>query len=124
MASARPDTIDAYIEAAPSAGRAHLRRIHQILQDVAPKAQQAIKWGAPFFIEPRFLFSFSATKAHLNFAPSQAALAHFRAELQGHKTTQNYLQVPYAEALPKALIRKNAQYQLQLVRERKDDSFW
>ena len=126
MATSRPTTIAEYIEAAPAVGRLHLRRVHEILQDVAPDAQQAIKWGAPFFIEPRFLYSYSANKAHLNFAPSQSALEHFReeAERAGYKTTQNYLQVLYDEALPEALIRKIAKYQLKLVKGRKDDSFW
>lgn len=124
MAGPRPTTIAEYIDAAPPAGRAHLRRLHAILEEVAPHAQQAIKWGAPFFIEPRFLFSFNANKAHLNFAPSQAALEHFRDELAGHKTTLNYLQVAYDEPLPEALIRKIAKYQLQRVRERQDDAFW
>lgn len=124
MAGARPATIADYIDAAPPAGQPHLHRLHAILSEVAPDAQQAIKWGAPFFIEPRFLFSFNANKAHLNFAPSQAAMAHFRNELQGHKTTLNYLQVAYDEPLPEALIRKIARYQLKLVRARKGDSFW
>ena len=124
MASTRPATIDEYIDAAPPAGRAHLRRLHEILAEVAPHAQQAIKWGAPFFIEPRFLFSFNANKAHLNFAPSQAAMKHFHQELQKHKTTLNYLQVAYDEPLPEALIRKIAKYQLKLVSARKDDAFW
>lgn len=126
MATRRPTTIAEYIEAAPSAGRPHLQRMHEILESVAPDAQQAIKWGAPFYIEPRFLFSFSANKAHLNFAPSQAALAHFREEVEraGYETTLNYLQVPYDEPLPEALIRKIAKHQLKLVKDRKDDSFW
>ena len=60
MAPPRPATIDAYIAAAPAAGQPHLRQLHALLQGVAPKAEQLIKWGHPFFVEPRFLFSFSA----------------------------------------------------------------
>ena len=124
MAAPRPSTIAEYIRAAPAAGQPHLRRIHAILQEVAPKAEQTIKWGMPFFIEPRFLFSFSACKAHLNFAPSAATLEHFREQLQGQRTTKNYLQVRYDEALPEALIRRIAKQQLQAVRARSDDAFW
>lgn len=117
-------SITAYIAAAPKQGQPHLRLLHEILGDVAPQAQQTIKWGMPFFVEPRFLFSFSACKAHLNFAPSAATLERFGKELQGHRTTKNYLQVRYDEALPEALIRKLAQHQLKVVAARKDDSFW
>ncbi len=66
MASKRPTTIAEYIRAAPRDGQPHLRRLYAILKSVAPEAEEAIKWGTPFFVEPRFLFAFSAHKAHLS----------------------------------------------------------
>jgi len=68
MASQRPTMIAEYIRAAPREGQPHLRRLYEILKSVAPEAEEAIKWGTPFFVEPRFLFAFFAHKAHLNFA--------------------------------------------------------
>ncbi len=124
MASKRPATIEEYIRAAPTEGQPHLRCVYAILKDVAPEAQEAIKWGTPFFVEPRFLFSFSAFKAHLGFAPSEAALARFREELKAHQTTKYSLKVPYNKSLPEDLIRRIAEYQLQMVSERDDESFW
>ena len=124
MTPNRPTTIAAYIRAAPRDGRPHLRRLHAILKRVAPDAQEMIKWGAPHFVEPRFLFAFSAAKAHCNFAPTSAALKAFRSELARYRTTKNFLQLPYDEPLPEALIRKIAKHRLQTVRERGDDSFW
>jgi uncharacterized protein YdhG (YjbR/CyaY superfamily) len=90
-----------------------LRRLYAILKTVAPRAQEAIKWGAPFFVEPRFLFAFSAHKAHCNFAPTAAALDAFRKELEGHQTTKHYLQIPYDKPVPAALVRKIAKYRLR-----------
>ena len=124
MATKRPTTIAEYIRAAPREGQPHLRRLYAILKSVAPEAEEAIKWGTPFFVEPRFVFAFSAFKAHLDFAPNPRALKVFRKELEKHKTTKNYLQVPYDKPLPEDLIRKIAEYSLQAVRERKDDAFW
>jgi uncharacterized protein YdhG (YjbR/CyaY superfamily) len=124
MAGKRPTTIAEYIRAAPRQGQPHLRRLYAILKRVAPDAQEAIKWGTPFFVEPRFLFAFSASKAHLNFAPMASALEAFRKPLKAHKTTKNFLQVPYDEPLPEALIREIAEYCLREVGARKDDSFW
>jgi uncharacterized protein YdhG (YjbR/CyaY superfamily) len=120
----RPTTVDEYIAAAPAAGRPHLRRIREILKDVAPTAQEAIKWGNPFFVEPRFLFAYSAHKSHLSFAPSAAALEAYAKELEGHDTTRHFLKVRYDEKLPEALIRKLARHQLKAVSARKDDAFW
>jgi uncharacterized protein YdhG (YjbR/CyaY superfamily) len=124
MVSKRPTTIAEYIRAAPREGQPHLRRLYAILKRVAPEAEEAIKWGNPFFVEPRFLFAFSAHKAHLNFAPTAAALERFRKELEQHKTTKNFLQIPYNEPLPEDLIRKITEYRLRVVRKREDDAFW
>ena len=120
--SKRPRTIAEYIEAAPSEGQPHLRRLYAILKSVAPQADEAIKWGTPFFVEPRFVFAFSAHKAHLSFAPSQAAMKAFRRELARHETTENFLKIPYDQPLPEVLIRKIAKYRLRNMG--KGDSFW
>lgn len=124
MARKRPTTIAAYIRAAPREGQPHLRRLYAILKGAAPQAEEAIKWGTPFFVEPRFVFAFSAHKAHCSFAPSLAAMAAFRKELAKHETTRGLLKLPYDKPLPEALIRKIAQYCVRAVRARKDDTFW
>lgn len=124
MTNKRPATIAEYIQEAPPEGQAHLRQLYAILKSVAPKAEEAIKWGSPFFVEPRFLFAFSAHKAHLSFAPSAAALAAFHEELEKHKTTKGTLQIPYNKPLPEDLVRKIAGYCLREVSQRKDDAFW
>ena len=124
IAGKRPTTIAAYITAAPPAGQASLRRLYAILKDVAPQAQEAIKWGNPFFVEPRFLFAFSAHRAHLSFSPMASGLAPFREELKAHRTTANFLQVPYDAPLPEGLIRRIAEQRLRDVAARDDDAFW
>ncbi len=124
MASKRPTTIAEYIRAAPREGQPQLRRLYTILKSVAPRAEEQIKWGNPFFVEPRFLFAFSAHKAHLNFTPMPAGLDPFRAELKKHRTTKGVLSIPYDKPLPEALIRKIAARRVRDVSERKDDAFW
>ncbi len=119
----RVTSIAEYIEAAPKAGQPHLRKLHALLKKVAPKAEEAIKWNQPFFIEPRFLFSFCALKKHLNFIAARTSFANEK--LGDYKTTpMGILQVPYDKPLPEALIRKVAKAQVQAVRKRKDASFW
>lgn len=124
MASKRPGSIAEYIDAAPPQGQAHLRQLYAILKAAAPGATETIKWGNPFFVEPRFLFAFSAHKAHLSFAPMAATLEHFRADLAAHQTTTHFLKIPYSQALPEDLIRKIAEYRVRVVGERSDDAFW
>lgn len=124
MAAPRPTTIPEYVEAAPEAGRPHLRRVYEILRRAAPEAEEAIKWGAPFFVEPRFLFSFSAHKAHLSLAPTAEALEVFREDIGAYKTTTNFLKVSYDQPLPEDLIRRIAEYRVRTVAQREDDGFW
>ena len=124
MAGKRPTTIADYIQAAPPEGQPHLRKLYALLKRVAPDAQEAIKWGNPFFIEPRFLFAFSAHKAHVSFAPMQATMKAFCKELAGHQTTANMLKVPYTSPLPEDLIRRMAEHCVKAVGEREDDGFW
>ena len=122
MAGKRPATIAEYIDAAPKAGQPQLRRLYALLKSVAPDAEETIKWGTPFFVEPRFLFAFSAHKAHCSFAPTSAALEAFRKELQDQETTKNFLKLPYDKPLPEKLIRKIARYRLKNIGD--GDGFW
>jgi len=124
MAGKRPTSIAGYIRAAPREGQPHLRRLYAILKSLAPDAEETIKWGAPFFVEPRFVFAFSAHKAHLNFVPTAATLQRFRKELEKHRTTKGSLQIPYNKPLPEDLVRKLAEDSLRNVREREDEAFW
>ena len=117
-------SIEAYIEAAPEVGRPHLRELYRILKSVAPHATEAIKWGNPFFIEPRFLFAFSAFKNHCSFSPTQAAMAAFRPQMDPKLATKVLLKLPYNQPLPKDLIRAIAECCVDEVRHRTTDSFW
>jgi uncharacterized protein YdhG (YjbR/CyaY superfamily) len=122
MAGKRPTTIAEYIRAAPRVAQPHLRELYAILKSVAPDATEVIKWGNPFFVDPRFLFAFSAHKSHCSFAPTSSALAAFREELKAHETTKNFLKIPYDKPLPEKMIRKIAKYRLQNIGE--GDGFW
>ena len=124
MARKRPTTTAEYIAAAPALAQPHLCQLHAILKRAAPKAEEAIKWGNPFFVEPRFLFAFSAHKAHISFAPTAQALEKFRKEIGACKTTRYMLQLPYDKPIPEALIRKIALYRVKEVAMREDDGFW
>ena len=125
MANRRPRTIDEYIEAAPAAGKSHLVELYSLLKSIAPNATEVIKWGQPFFVEPRFLFAFSAHKAHLGFMSSTDALNPFREALQDFEITERgILKIPYNRPVPKTIIGKIAKKRVRLVAKRLDDNFW
>ena len=118
------NTIAEYIAAAPAVGQPHLRQLYAILKQAAPEAEEAIKWGTPFFVEPRFVFAFSAHKAHMNLALTEAVLQLFADALAPYKTTRNLLQLPYQQPLPEALIQKLAEERVREVGARTDEAFW
>jgi len=113
-----------YIAAAPAVGQPRLRQLYAILKQAAPEAEEAIKWGTPFFVEPRFVFAFSAHKAHMNLALTESVLQLFADVLVPYKTTRNLLQLPYQQPLPEALIQRLAEERVREVGARTDEAFW
>lgn len=120
----RPKTVAEYLRAAPSEARPHLKRLRAILRAAAPKATETLKWGNPFFVEPRFVFAYSAHKSHLSFAPGTGVLAEFRDALAPHQSTAHFLKVRYADPLPEELIRRIAERSAAAVAARADGKFW
>lgn len=122
MPKQRPTTIAEYIKAAPKEGQPHLRRLHKLLKAAAPHAEAVIKWNAPMFIDPRFVYAWSAFKAHCVLAPGAEALKEFKAELKGYQTTKYYLKLRYDEPLPEKLIVKIAKWRVKNIGDHA--SFW
>lgn len=112
----RPASVAQYIEAAPREARAHLRELRALLQQAAPGATEAIKWGCPALEAERILFSYSAHRAHLNFMPTGSSLVPFKEELAAFKTGKDTIQLPYDRRLPKALLRRIAKHRVQQVK--------
>ncbi|PCJ22689.1 MAG: hypothetical protein COA96_13645 [SAR86 cluster bacterium] len=128
MTKKQPKSISEYIDAVSDVGKPHLNELYTILKDVAPNAQETFKWGHPFFVEPRFVYAFSAHKAHkahIGFTSSNAALDKYRDKLQDYEITKmGIIKIPYNKPFPKAVIKKVAKARLKLVTEREDQNFW
>lgn len=122
MARTKATTVAEYIRAAPKEAQPRLKEIRAILKEVAPKAEETIKWGAPIYEENRILFSFSAHKSHLNFMPTRRTLDYFRQEVKDYNTGRDTIQFPYDKPIPKTLVKKIARHRAKDVRE--NDSRW
>ena len=122
MPQKRPTTVSEYIKAAPAVAQPHLRKLRSILRSVAPKAEETIKWNTPFYVEPRFLFSFAAFKTYCVLVPTPAALAHFAKELAPYQKTRNFLKLPYAKPIPETLIRRIAKWRVKNIGD--GEGFW
>jgi uncharacterized protein YdhG (YjbR/CyaY superfamily) len=122
MPKIKPKSISEYIDAAPREAQDKLREIHAILKNVAPDAEETLKWGSPVFIEKRILFAYSAFKSHLNFMPTQSALEPFKEELAEYNTGKDTVQFTYDKPLPSKLIHKIATFRIKDVRE--NNALW
>ena len=122
MARAKPTTVEEYIDAAPEQAQEKLRELRKLLKEVAPQAEEKLKWGSPVFEEKRILFAYTAFKTHLNFMPTGPALEPFESELAEYETGKDTIQLPYDKPLPGALIRKIAAFRAKDVRE--NDARW
>jgi uncharacterized protein YdhG (YjbR/CyaY superfamily) len=122
MPEKKPATVDEYIDSAHAEAREKLQEIRAILLEVAPQAKEMIKWGYPVIEGKRILFSYSAHKNHINFMPTGPALAPFKEELASYTSGKDTIQFPYNKPLPKALIKKIAEFRVKDVNE--NDAKW
>lgn len=118
----KPITIAEYINTAPKEAQQKLQELYTLLKSIVPDAEEAIKWGAPCFVEKRILFAFKAHKAHINFIPTHASLIPFQNELADYTIGKDTVQLPYTKPLPLDLIRLIAEHRCKDVRE--NDAMW
>lgn len=113
----KPTTILAYIARAPKDARPNLEALYACLAQVAPKAEQGIKWGSPTFTGTRIYFSFAGFKAHTNFYPTPAALEPFLDRLEDYRITGVGVSFPHDKPLPLDLIAEIAAHRIRDVEE-------
>jgi uncharacterized protein YdhG (YjbR/CyaY superfamily) len=107
----RPATvasIDAYIEAAAPAVRAHLQAIRDEVRRVVPAATETISYQLPAFRLARVFFYFAAFKHHIGVYPPVRGDADLQAELHRYRGPKGNLKFPLTEPLPLELIGRVA----------------
>jgi uncharacterized protein YdhG (YjbR/CyaY superfamily) len=114
----RPKTVSEYIAQAPKEGQKKLREMRALLKKAAPKATEAVKWGAPTFAYKRILFAYAAYAKHISVMPAPAVLKELKKDLVKYKTGKGSVQFPYGKPLPKALILKMAKLRVKQSKEK------
>ena len=75
---AKPKSIDEYIAGYPRDVQEILQKFRQTIRKAAPKAQEAIKYGIPTFVQDGNMISFGAYKTHISLYPTPGGTAAFR----------------------------------------------
>lgn len=97
--------VDAYIKAAPVEVRAKLVQLRKIVRTLAPRAEEGISYGMPYYKLNGALVGFAAFKNHIGFFPG-AIVKEFEKELAGYETAKGTVRFPLEKPLPVTLIRK------------------
>ena len=104
--------IDEYISLFPKETQALLRQMRATIKEVAPDAEEAIKYQMPTFVLKGNLVHFAAYKNHLGFYPVPTGIEKFKKELSAYKTSKGAVQFPLDKPLPLALIRKVVKFRV------------
>jgi uncharacterized protein YdhG (YjbR/CyaY superfamily) len=102
----RPENIAEYINAAPGEAQEKLREMLACIREVAPGAEESLRWGKPAFSYRRILVMFAAFKNHIGFYPTPSAVKAFAKDLSEFTTASASIRFPLDRPLPLPLIRK------------------
>jgi uncharacterized protein YdhG (YjbR/CyaY superfamily) len=102
----KPKTVAAYIAAAPKEIRAKLTQLRAIIRATAPKAEEKISYGMPYYGYKGRLAYFAAAKRHVGLYVMPPIVANHKKELKKYETLTATVRFPLDEPLPTALIKK------------------
>jgi uncharacterized protein YdhG (YjbR/CyaY superfamily) len=85
--------------------QAQLRQLRRIVKAVAPKADEGISYGMPYYKYKGALVGFAVFKNHIGFFPG-AIVDEFKQELNAYKTSKGTVRLPIGKPLPVALLRR------------------
>ena len=107
MATAGEQAVDVYIAAAPKAVQPMLRKLRRAIRSAAPKAEEKLSYGMPFYAYHGRLIYFAAHKNHVGMYPIIGREKNLYAkELKPYVAEKATLQFPIGQPLPIELVKK------------------
>lgn len=119
MHSARsgpPGNIGEYIAGFPPDVQAILQQIRTVIREVAPAAEETIKYRIPTFVMNENLVHFAAFDAHIGFYPTPSGILKFKDELSAYKSAKGSVQFPLSQPMPLNLIKRIVKFRVREVR--------
>jgi uncharacterized protein YdhG (YjbR/CyaY superfamily) len=98
--------VDSYISSAPDVAKPILSALRRIVRSAAPKAEEKISYGMPYYGYKGRLIYFAAHKDHVGLYILPAAIKEHKNDLKDFVTTKGGVQLPYGRPIPSVLIRK------------------
>ena len=107
----KPKTVEEYISSKPKEAQERLGELRSYLKLADPNADEELKWGKPAFVNNGILYVYAAFKKHISLHPTPSVIKALRKELEAFKLSDNTIQFPLENPIPKELVRKIASYE-------------
>lgn len=101
-----PKDVDSYIAAAPPAARKMLKRMRSAVKSAAPKAEEKLSYGMPYYGYKGRLVYFAAFKNHIGFYAWGPVMKTYAKEIEKYRAAKSTLQFPIGTEIPATLVRK------------------
>lgn len=106
-------SVDEYFSTLPQEARDALEIMRKTIKQAAPKAEEAISYNMPAFKYNGMLVWYAAFKEHIGFYPKASAMAAFKDELAGYRTSKGAIQFPLGKGIPVSLVKKIVKFRLK-----------
>lgn len=99
-------SIRAYVERFPPEIQRRLLAVRQIIADIAPEAEEAIKYQMPTFVHHGNLIHYAAFKNHIGIYPLPKVIETLKEDLKPYRQGKGSIQFQNEEELPLEVIEK------------------
>jgi len=111
--------IDKYIKQFSPPVQDKLNSVRRLIRQLAPKADEVIKYGIPTFVLNSNLVHFAAFKDHIGFFPTSSGISAFKNELKKYDTAKGTVRFPLDKPSPLSLIKKIVRFRIKENRLKK-----
>lgn len=118
MPAPSPNSIDAYVAAAPAAVRPMLKEIRRTIRTAAPGAEEIISYRMPAFRQHGILVYFAAFKQHIGLFPPVSGDARLEKAVAPFAGPKGNLRFPLDRPIPYALIERIVRLRVKQDRAR------
>ncbi len=115
----KPQSVDDYINSAPEETQEKLRELRKIIRFIAPKAQEELSYGMPYYGYKGRLCYFAFAKNHIGLYIPPPVIQNHAEELKSYKTATATVQFPLNKKLPVNLIKKLVRARVEINEKRK-----
>jgi uncharacterized protein YdhG (YjbR/CyaY superfamily)/uncharacterized protein YndB with AHSA1/START domain len=102
----QPESVDAYIAAAPKEVQAKLHEVRAAIRAVAPDAVESISYRMPYYNYKGRLAWFGLQRAHIGLYLRPPVIEEHKRELIGYETTKSAVHLHLDREIPVPLIKK------------------